>query len=315
MKRTKTIRDFDFYIHLEPDYVYVFDESKIPSYIFSLWKNGEKIVYFANFKKDIARLTTYLVEQGVPLDDLGFSFNYSAKDKELFVKKIADSLEEKINEINTSMTADELVPDKTKILFTTSKNKEGINILNDDIKTIIAETHNKSDLIQIAGRVRGNPTSGTGIHRLVIVGDADQHNQYPNEFLYTWNKHIAVALTATFKECTSKKIGAISNPHALLEKLRQYNSDDTDAYKYIRFDYIGENYSVYEGCIESERQSNRDILEFKEIANNSVLRKDSAGQFIVFSGREILEQEWFRWSKVYFLPQKETTENEKLLSL
>lgn len=307
---------FNQCVHLEPDYVFVTDKDKIDSQILSLWKSGEKVIYFANFKETIAKISTFLIEQGVPCNQIGFSFNYAPQDCELpFPKEISRSLEERIAALNTELTTKEMIPDNMKIVFTTSKNKEGINILNDDIKTVIAETHNKADLIQIAGRVRGNPLTGTGVKRLFIVGDAKQHaNHYPNEFLYTWNKHIADGLTATLKECTLKKMKGISTPEDLIKELPQYNSENKpyDAYKYIRYDYIGENYVTYEGRLESERQHNKDIKEFKEIANNFVLRKDSAGEFIVINGKEVLEQEWFKWSKAYvFSAKKENSKTKK----
>jgi hypothetical protein len=40
---------------------------------------------------------------------------------------------------------------------------------------MFSEAHNKADLEQMAGRVRGNPENGTGIHALVVVYDADDH--------------------------------------------------------------------------------------------------------------------------------------------
>lgn len=299
---------FDKCVHLEPDYVYVIDKDRISSIVYTLWRSGEKVIYFANHKMTIAKITAILMEQGIPADNFGFSFNYVEDDLELpFPKAISNSLEEKIKTLNTALITEELVPEAIKIVFSTSKNKEGINILNDDIKTVIADTHDKADLIQIAGRVRGNPLTGTGIKRLIIVGDAKQHtNHYPNEFLYVWNKHILDALTATLNECVSKGMRDISTPEDLIKKLPQYGSSDklNDAYKYIRYDYIGENFAAYEGRLEGERQYINDIKEFKEIVNDSVLRKDSAGEFMSLSGKEILEQEWFKWSEAYIFSTK-----------
>ena len=84
-------------------------------------KTGEKVVYFANFIDKIAELITYLLAQGVPADELGYSFNYEEKHKEKFPKEIADTLESKINDMNVALTTVEMVPENIKILFTTSK--------------------------------------------------------------------------------------------------------------------------------------------------------------------------------------------------
>ena len=296
---------FDDCVHLEPNAVIVINKDKLRKYIYNLWLKGERMLYFANFKSSIAELTTELIKMGIPNSEFGFSFNYKDSDdneKVQFPQIIADTLEQRIDDMNTALTTEERVPSNIKILFSTSKNKEGINILDDDIKTIFAETHNKSELIQIAGRVRGNDETGEGIDTLVIIADAKQHtSNYPNNFIYMLNKHIAEGLTAVFKECIAERKYDISVPNDLIKKLPQY--EDKKTYKYIRYDYIGENYAPYTGRIEGERQHFQNIMEFKDIVNDSVLRKDSAGNYIVLTGQEIMEEEWFRWSKVYILSE------------
>lgn len=310
-KNTPPIHDLDYFdkcIHLEPEYVLVVDKDIIPKYLYNKCIQNERIVYFANKKKNIAELSSYLVEHGIPVDALGYSFNFSEDDRKLnFPQAIKDTLENRINDINIELTVNEKVPQNIKILFSTSKNKEGININDDDIKIAIAETHNKADLIQIAGRVRGNPNNGEGITTLIIVACKEQFKYYPDDFTYIFNKHIAKGLTKTYNDTKSKK--TIRNPSSWLKKLPQYEKD-RDAYRYIRYDYIGENFAVYEGYYEQQKQNINNIIEFEDILNNAVLRKDSSGNCLVFSGKEIMEQEWFKWSKVFILSKHKTNEKK-----
>ena len=306
---------FDKCVHLEPDFVYVASKERVPQYLYNLWKAEEKVVYFANFIKNIGELTNYLLEHGVPAEALGYSFNYKEDDKKYFSKEIANTLKNRIADMDKSLTTDEIVPDNVKILFTTSKNKEGINIKNDDIKTTIAESHNKSELIQMSGRVRGNNINGQGIKRLIIVGDARQHRENkPNKFLYIYNKHIADGLTDTLKECVPIKKYKILEPYDLMKKLPQYDAEGNpkEPFKYIRYDYIGENFVAYEGKYEGELQHKNDLDEFEEIANNSVCRRDGSGDFRLFSGEEVLKCEWFKWSECCVLPKIIAKEKDRI---
>ena len=60
------------------------------------------------------------------------------------------------------------IPDKFSALLTTSKYREGINI-EDNIDIMIVESHNATEVIQMAGRVR------SGVEDLYIVVDAPPH--------------------------------------------------------------------------------------------------------------------------------------------
>lgn len=309
-KNTPKIYDLDLFddcVHLEPDNVFLINESAIKKYIYNLWLKGERLVYFANYKATIAELTTALMDMGVPASELGFSFNYDVNDDLEFPDEIACTIEKRIEDMNCTLVSNEIVPKEIKILFTTSKNKEGINILDDDIKIVFAETHSKSELTQIAGRVRGNPKTGQGINRLVIISDAKQfNNNFPDEFTYAMNKNVAEGLTSALKEYT----GDLSCADEYLKKLN-HKERYGKAFKYIRYDYIGEKYCAYEGRIEGERQYRSDINEFKEIVRDSVLRKDSSGKWCVYTGYEILKNEWFKWSDIYILHKEPASSKEE----
>ena len=306
---------FDKCVHLEPDFVYVVNKDAVPYLLSHKLLNGERIVYFANYKNRISTLTKQLIELGIPADSIGYSFNISKEEDILkFPEEIQSSLSDTIENINEALNTTEKLPPKYKILFTTSKNKEGINILDDDIKTVIAETHSKSDLIQISGRIRGNPETGKGIQSLFIVGDAKQHNQFPSEFTFMWNKHIVDSLSELLNECIDKNMKNISSPDNLLNQLPQYSSKDThkDAYRYIRYDYISQKYALYQGRIEGERQHTNDCLDFSDIARRSVIRFASSGERTLLNSEQILKDEWFKWSNTYIFFTKDKEHKKQM---
>ena len=60
------------------------------------------------------------------------------------------------------------IPEQFSVLLTTSRYREGINI-KDNIDAMVIESHNTSDVIQMAGRVR------SGVKDLYLVVDAMPH--------------------------------------------------------------------------------------------------------------------------------------------
>ena len=58
-----------------------------------------------------------------------------------------------------------MIPQEIQILLTTSVNREGININDDNIDEMCAESSEKTELIQMAGRVR------KGVQELSVLYD------------------------------------------------------------------------------------------------------------------------------------------------
>lgn len=303
-KVDKNVHELDYFdkcVHLEPENILLMPENIVKHHMYRLWSNGERIVYFANYKSSIAQLTTDLMNMGVPAEVLGYSFNLKADDdndgkKIVFPKEIQDSLEQRINDMNISLTTQEKIPPNIKIVFTTSKNKEGINILDDDIKTVYAETHNKSDLIQIAGRIRGNPESGTGIDKLIIISDARQFT-YPIDNIHSgMNRNCISGINITLQEY--KEYCCDHKTNFTIDEMLKRIPEEFDE---IRYDYISEKFVWYQGRYEGKSQHMSDCNTFKKIITYFdepyFSRWNSSGDLFHFTGKEILEYEWFKWSK------------------
>lgn len=286
---------FDECIHLEPDYVHLMPRAIVPWKMYRLWERGERMVFFANHRTSIAQLTSELMRRGVPAEDFGYSFNNPLEVAGKFPKEIAETLSEKVNYMNKALTTVEMVPSEIKILFSTSKNKEGINILDDNIKTVFAESHNKSELKQIAGRVRGNPENGTGIEKLVIVTDAIQHNMDYSEFERIVCKNAIEGLNKSLEEynqhCDTKKSRI---------ELEKFLDGVYEKFRYIRYDYVTQTFRGYKGRVQGEKQHTHDCLEFRDVVENF----DSPAFPYDRTGREVFSEEWFPWSKILRLKSK-----------
>lgn len=127
-------------------------------------ERGSRIIYFANSISRIETLVKELCVQGIEEQNIGIA--YSGNEQRSFSKTIFENK----STIRTSLLERESIPKEFKILLTTTQNKEGINIIDDDIKVVITESCDHSSIIQMAGRVR------KGIDFLVILYDANQHH-------------------------------------------------------------------------------------------------------------------------------------------
>ena len=74
-----------------------------------------------------------------------------------------------MEQVEESIAKDNLIPDDIHLWLTTSRNKEGINILNEDIEHLYVESHIQSDIIQMAGRIR------CGVKHMYIIVDSQDH--------------------------------------------------------------------------------------------------------------------------------------------
>ena len=85
-------------------------------------------------------------------------------------KKLAKIYQDMV-EAEASIANSSLIPSRILLWVTTSRNKEGINIKDTDINDIFVESHNISDIIQMAGRVRH------GAENVYIIVDPPGHKK------------------------------------------------------------------------------------------------------------------------------------------
>lgn len=130
----------------------------------------------------------YFTNHGISEDDIGFLYADNADDvhfSETLVKKKATVIE--------SLETKECLPANVRILFTTSKGKEGININDKDIPAMYCESHYVADLVQMAGRVRN------GLRTLYIIRDAAQTCDYLSNFTADINRNCVEAVNQTYQ--------------------------------------------------------------------------------------------------------------------
>ncbi len=126
-------------------------------------ERGERGVYFANH---IITPDSFDKEQRIPKEKIVASF--SKKEKRKTLKLADEKAYDNMESVEAMLANGGVIPKEFSLLLTTAKNKEGINIEDESVQHVYVETHNISDIQQMAGRVRH------GAEHLYIISDARQ---------------------------------------------------------------------------------------------------------------------------------------------
>ena len=155
-------------VNIQPQNIHFIESQNINLLLNCAVQEDERCIYFGNRITSIMKLFR---DKSLPIDKMVVSFSDEDKRKELFEedKHAWDNMIVTEKSIKENYS----IPEQFSVFLTTSRYREGINI-NDDIDILIVEAHNKSDVIQIAGRVR------SGVKDLYIVVDAQP---YPVDYV------------------------------------------------------------------------------------------------------------------------------------
>lgn len=107
---------------------------------------GQKFIAFFNHIGDVLELGKKYPESAA------VSFSEEKKRKQL--KANAEEVYNKMVETEKYIAENKHLPEGLTALLSTSKNKEGINIENEDIPVMFIEAHSRDEVVQMAGRVR-----------------------------------------------------------------------------------------------------------------------------------------------------------------
>ena len=235
---------YDTCIHVEPKEISLRWAATPFRSIYEMWglyQKGLRVIFFANKINDIARYVEELKAYGIKDSEIGVS--YSDRDKDALFSK---ELQDKIDIINDSLVKNEGLPKEIKIFLTTTKNKEGINILDDDIKVMVSESDNPLDLIQMAGRVR----KGLDLFVILVNDKIDKHNVMDDWYAFR-DTEICPKLNRIVSDYIQK------NDAPRKETLIK---DIEKTFPYIRFNCFEQEFCIFEGKIHGNVQ----IQKYKE---------------------------------------------------
>ena len=240
----------------------------------------QRVVYFVNTVDRIRQIMDKLVNLGIP--EAVISFSYSGDEKDNLFSR--DQLKRK-SAVEDYIPKHEKLPDKTFILLTTTRNKEGIN-LSDKSKQwdIITESHYPDEIMQMWGRVRHNLNSA------FIVCDTHQHPSIfcHDELSYLVSKHGIPAATEALEEWCSinePSIAPKSNHLKYHKSIRDGISGIEKELEFIRYDYFKTRFSMYRGRIEGQRSFSKGKSFFQDYVDWYMGNSDAACMLFIFNGR------------------------------
>lgn len=253
------------------------------------YKKGDRVIYFARHINTIKNLVERLTKQGVSESDIGIAYSDKRRDEDF-----SENLVTQKEEIRKSLIEKERLPDNVRIFLTTSQNKEGVNINNEDIKVMFAESTLKSALIQMAGRVR------KGLSIFYVVYDIDRDDFEKNEFEAVRDLYCLQRVRAASKkyiQCSQKKP---SYEHKYFPQQIVDNIETT--FPNIRYDWLFQRFQKYTGRMRGNQDEANDYYEITDYIFNwdKAVYRDTkhdimSEEYGNRTGKDLF-QEWFPYS-------------------
>lgn len=215
--------------------------------------DGERVVYFANH----IELPSALSEKyEIPRDQIVVSFSdnerriklkkASAQDAANHPNENYESDYERMENVEKHLYKHESIRPDIALFCSTSRNKEGINIQDSDIRHVYIESHSLTDIKQMAGRIR------KGAEHVYIIIDSKgygntepQHEQkldkdFCNPALFDTGISPADALLNRF--CADRKLSISTAYRTEASEVGQYIDLLKSKFPYIQFDHFARKF-------------------------------------------------------------------------
>ena len=203
-----------------------------------------KFIAFYNHVSDILALA----EKAPAEAQTGIAMAFSKAAVLDQMKKTQDPRLQRMLDTQTYLAKHEKLPDDVFAFLSTSKNKEGINIKNEDIHTMFIEAHAELDVIQMAGRLR------QPVDVLYVVADSQDHIDYENSYEHktVQDKKLRAAINDQYFQICRETGYEPNDPQetwqepAYANKERKGYIDFTHGkYRYLRYDYFSDCFRFY----------------------------------------------------------------------
>lgn len=143
-----------------PKNVTVIDRNTAFSKLHKLLKGGEKAIWFSNHV-----VTKQSVRENWHLDkSIRVEVSFSSDEVK---RAIGEKEAQDMKDLEAYIAENRRLPEDVSLFVSTSRNKEGINIENEDIRYLFVESHFSDDVIQMAGRIRA------ALENLYIISDTE----------------------------------------------------------------------------------------------------------------------------------------------
>ena len=244
---------------------------------------GEKTIYYSTSATRLVKGDKAIYKQlNIPRESIAICMgNDSIKKLSGSIKNL--SLSKECKQLREFVINNNRLPDEKKILLTTSTLKEGINILEDDIKIAFCESHVLTDIQQFAGRVRN------GLDILYIIDDkkVKQHIPTFKEMRLAKLQVLLSFPTGDFlKSINDFYKKEIMNPVSNIYKVIEYDSVPLELYTL----FMEEDFSPYNAAGEACN----DYIEMIQKQNDYIRYNHLKKVFETYANRSAETQRLFR---------------------
>lgn len=272
-----------------PKNIILIDEQTAHLRLRELIAIGEKVICFTNHTATESGVKKIF---GLP-DSTNVGVSFSSEEKK---HKLTEKEQDKIDYIENSISGENLIPEEIQLFVTTSRNKEGINIHNNEYHNMFVETHLMYDVVQMAGRIR------SGLDNLYIITNVRQFECYNDmtDILFTKKTMVANEYYSSDDKVNEYlKAEYLGNEKELDKKYDERKTHIMHYVNYIenRFSYI--KYNVFNQKFE--------FFYMKELAGQMVQAQVEGFREMLASGTNEYVQRWFPTSKV----SRELSVNER----
>jgi len=206
-------------------------------------QNKQCFVAFTNHIKDIFEV--YSKQPASIRSSIAYSFSDEVRRRN--DKKENPRGYERMCETEKHLAVSQSLPEGIRAFYTTSRNKEGINIKNKDFCTMFVEAHNEIDIIQMAGRLR-NP-----IQTLYVIADSTPHSDMEdsNERPFSKDANTLKTINSYFRSLCKEHEVELEATDCIrpviykVEALGKFIDFIHNKFPYIRYDYFTDTFVYY----------------------------------------------------------------------
>lgn len=292
-----------------PQNIRFIEMASVKKQIESQLNRGERILYFSNH--------TILPEEfctDTSIDPAMVASSFSKPERRTTMNE--EDLK-KMEAVEQAIRETCLIPQDVRLLISTSRNKEGINIKDEDIQHIYVESHNRSDIIQMAGRVRCGAenlfviTDSIGFQSKSTAKEIDRRFSWdymlaPNDNGKKTIDRVNQFLEQLCKECKledfydNREANVTINSKGA-EKVKAYVTYIHEKFPYIRYDYFRNVFSSYYLKLDGEEYQMDNEKLFQEAEDDH-------------TKYQTMFQEWFPESLVHPFVSREDQQKQEALA-
>lgn len=223
--------------YVKPEAIkYIYKEKRVDVIKEALEEN-KKVIYFVNNTATITETIREVLDKRIgEIEKIAVIVSdEKRKDMDAALKEKFPGYNEEINDqVYTSLIQNQVLPEECEILISTSRLKEGVDILNENA-CVICDNHILSNLIQFFGRVR------VGGGTVYIIEDAQQHEIKHDKLLYEYAKQQEITAANKFVDTYIKEQEDVFEYDPTFSLIRFVEQNP-----YIRYNFIKKKFQLFE---------------------------------------------------------------------